>query len=182
MLDRHCLACHDGSAANPDFRDGKPTPTLQNTNSYNLASRFSPSYYQLRRFVRTPTKESDMHTLMPWEYHADTTRLVQLLGKGHHNVKLDAEAWDRLITWIDLNAPFHGTWTDIRGQEIAPLLQRQWERRRQMRKLYAGIEDDYETIHAPASLGPMIRPETLPARNWPQVNLQIGRASCRERV
>ena len=53
--------------------------------------------------------------LEPMEFHADTTQLVQMLKKGHHNVQLDAEAWDRLIAWIDLNCPFHGTW----GEEIA---------------------------------------------------------------
>ena len=53
--------------------------------------------------------------LMPMEFHADTTQLVQMLAKGHHGVQLDAEAWDRLITWIDLNAPYHGTWTEIAG-------------------------------------------------------------------
>ena len=32
--------------------------------------------------------------------------------KGHHHVQLDTEAWDRLTTWIDLNAPCHGTWSE----------------------------------------------------------------------
>ena len=41
--------------------------------------------------------------------------LVQMLEKGHHDVKLDAEAWDRLITWIDLNVPDHGTWSEHRA-------------------------------------------------------------------
>jgi formylglycine-generating enzyme required for sulfatase activity len=27
-------------------------------------------------------------------------------------VKLDREAWDRLTTWADLNAPFHGSWSE----------------------------------------------------------------------
>jgi hypothetical protein len=30
------------------------------------------------------------------------------------NVTLDAEAWDRLYTWIDLNVPDHGTWSEHR--------------------------------------------------------------------
>ena len=30
-------------------------------------------------------------------------------------MKLDGEAWDRLITWIDLNVPDHGTWHEHRG-------------------------------------------------------------------
>ena len=51
-----------------------------------------------------------------------------MLRKGHHSVQLDAEAWDRLITWIDLNAPFHGTWTEIAGEaRVKPLAQRRRE-------------------------------------------------------
>lgn len=78
---------------------------------------------------------------MPLEFHADTTRLLQLLAKGHHGVKLDAEAWDRLITWIDLNAPFHGTGTET-GWDPGP----QRQRRRQLRKLYAGVDEDPEAL------------------------------------
>ncbi len=151
VLDRYCLGCHDGKTrgddrAIPDFTAGSPVPMLENKAPINLGSRFSLSYYQLRRFVRTPTKEGDMHLLMPWEYHADTTRLVQMLAKGHHGVALDAEAWDRLITWIDLNAPFYGSWTEIRGGEIGPEVEHQRQRRREMRRLYAGMDDDPEVV------------------------------------
>ncbi len=117
-------------------------PCQDNTSGINHASRFSASYYHLRRFVRTPTKEADMHLLPPWEFHADTTRLVQLLAKGHYEVQLDREAWDRLITWIDLNAPFHGSWAEIRGDEIAETVAHQVERRRALRLLTTGIDDD----------------------------------------
>jgi formylglycine-generating enzyme required for sulfatase activity len=36
-----------------------------------------------------------------------------MLRKGHHGVELDKEGWDRLITWIDINAPYYGTWTEV---------------------------------------------------------------------
>ncbi len=149
VLDRHCTRCHDGKPRSdgrtlPCLLDGPPVPTLDNKNGYNLASKFSPSYYQLRRHVRTPTKESDMAVLRPWEFHASQTRLVQRLRKGHHGVKLDKESWDRLLTWIDLNAPFYGSWTELRGAEIGPHVRKQWQRRREMRRLYTGMEDDFE--------------------------------------
>ena len=99
------------------------------------AGKFSVGYAELHRFVRRPGIESDYHMLEPMEFHADTTQLVQMLQKGHHNVKLDTEDWDRLITWIDLNCPFHGTW----GEEIdKPGRQRQ--RRRELLKLYRSEE------------------------------------------
>ena len=44
----------------------------------------------LRHLVRTPTMEGDMHVLEPMEFHADTTELVRMLSRGHHDVKLTA--------------------------------------------------------------------------------------------
>jgi hypothetical protein len=32
-------------------------------------------------------------------------------------IVLDPESWDRIITWIDLNTPAHGTWHEIVGCE-----------------------------------------------------------------
>ena len=46
---------------------------------------------------------------------ADTTALVQMLERGHHGVRLDAESWDRINTWIDLNRMGHGTWHETVG-------------------------------------------------------------------
>jgi len=109
-------------------------------NSGGVGSRrFSEGYFQLSRHVRRPGIESDIHMLPPLEYHADTTQLVQLLEKGHYGVRLDAEAWDRLIAWIDLNCPFHGTWGEA---GIDPKGQR--ERRRELRRRYAGVDEDPE--------------------------------------
>ena len=48
----------------------------------------------------------------------DAAKLVQMLRKGHHGVRLDAEAWDRIITWIDLHAPAHGTWHEIVREKL----------------------------------------------------------------
>ena len=100
---------------------------------------FDPSYVALRAFVRVGGLESDLHLLPPREFAADTSELIQMLAKGHHNVKLDADAWDRLITWIDLNAPCHGTWsetTKIPGDQCA--------RRLELRKLYGGVVENCE--------------------------------------
>jgi len=138
VLDRWCVGCHT------NLTDQPAKPMQDNQNPYNLASRFTPSYYALRRLVRTPTRESDMHLLPPWEFHAETTRLIQMLRNGHHQVTLDAESWDRLITWIDLGAPAHGTWTDICGAERVA---HQAQRRAELRRRYTGMDEDPEAIY-----------------------------------
>ena len=153
VIDRHCVSCHNGQPR-PDgstIADLRGTVKLADWNSVTpgnggyakTAGKFSVGYAALHRYVRRPGIESDFHVLEPLEFHADTTHLVQLLKQGHYGVQLDAEAWDRLVTWIDLNTPYHGTW----GEEIAqPGKQR--ERRRELLKIYANVDDDPEAVVA----------------------------------
>ena len=163
VVDRYCTGCHNGTpeGAGPDLRGGRLTSDYVSNipgNAGGAGGRyFSESYFQLSRYVRRPGIESDIHMLRPMEYHADTTELVQMLARGHHNVKLDAEAWDRLITWIDLNAPCHGTWTEV-GWDPGP----QRLRRSELKRLYAGVDEDPESLAdvEPERVEPLV-PEPL---------------------
>ncbi len=157
VIDKYCVGCHNGQArpdgvAIPDLRGAEKIKDFRMVtpgNGGGNGGKFSVGYANLHRYVRRSGIESDYHLLTPTEFHADTTDLVQMLAKGHHNVKLDAEAWDRLITWIDMNCPYHGTW----GEEIKdPKEQR--ARRRELLKLYAGLDDDPEEV-PPASRAPV---------------------------
>ena len=135
VLDRYCVSCHDV------YRDRPDVPMGAAAAAYNQP--FPPSYLELRRHVRTPTMESDMHLLTPGEFHADTPELFQLLRAGHHGVNLDAESADRLATWFDLNTPGHGTWEEIVGKRR---VDRQHERRQEMMRRYANIDEDPEQV------------------------------------
>ncbi|HOX39126.1 MAG TPA: SUMF1/EgtB/PvdO family nonheme iron enzyme [Candidatus Brocadiia bacterium] len=151
VLDRHCVNCHNGSAGSgvnaiPDFRRSSPIHTKALSEAYNNGTWFSPSYLALRGYVRTPTIESDMHLLAPCDFHADATELIQILSRGHYGVSLDRESWDRIITWYDLNAPFHGTWHEMLGKGM---VFHQRDRRREMMSRYAGIDEDPEEIIQP---------------------------------
>jgi len=165
VLDKYCVECHfEGNTRYPgiaSFEDTPPRPMLDTTSYINVKSRFSNSYYQLRRHVRAQTKEGPMQVLNPREYHADTSRVVQLLQKGHHGVELDAEAWDRLIVWIDLNAPFHGNWRDIIAGDDPELVRHQFERRHEMRRRYARTDsllDDDPNMDYPTAVLPGLKP------------------------
>lgn len=162
VLDAHCVACHDGSNGRPDLRDAPDVHPPGPDNAYQQGSVFPPSYLALRRYLRTPTIESDMHMLTPLEFHAGTMELVQRLRSGHHGVELDGESWDRLITWIDLNAPAHGTWHEIVGMDK---IAHQRDRRLAMDSTYAGTgKADPEAIYdlAPLSHLPSKAPATAP--------------------
>ncbi len=153
VLDKHCAGCHNGQPRTdgPEIADLTDRPEINmqgRSDTYNQGAHFSPSYYQLRRFVRSPTIESDLHMLPPREFHADTTKLVQMLEKGHHGVTLGQESWDRIVTWIDLHTPAHGNWTDVCGPSRVDKLR---DRRREMRKLYSGVDEDPEAVPNPYS-------------------------------
>ncbi len=191
VLDKYCVACHDGSPQ-PDgqalvdlrgdqdatvvYRDGDPeativrdTPMAELMKKYNAV--FPPSYIALRRLVRVGGLESDLHLLPPKEFHADTSELVQMLRKGHHGVELDAEAWDRIVTWIDLNAPCHGTWS-----EFTRISGDQRQRRSLFQELYCGRTVDGEDVvelprpaATPVAPRPVQKPPLAPVATggWP---------------
>jgi len=168
VLDKYCVGCHQ-DGAQPQNGQAVPDFTAKKERGWN---GFTPSYIALHPFVRRPGPESDYHLQKPLEFHADTSELVQMLKRGHHNVKLDAEAWDRLITWIDLNVPDHGTWTEQVGG-ARPVM----ARRMAMHAKYANRTDDPEQrldtggkepvkYVAPAPM-PERTPQDIRVAGWP---------------
>jgi formylglycine-generating enzyme required for sulfatase activity/cytochrome c553 len=157
VLQKHCVGCHNGQAR----ADGRKIPDYRGRQEAvgNRLGGFDPAYLALHRFVRRPGNESDHYMLIPTEFEADTSELVQMLKKGHHNVQLDAEAWDRLYTWIDLNVPCHGTWNDHNGRAIKPA-----QRKVELARLYGGADYDPEVYpEMPAlKLKPIVPPPEAP--------------------
>lgn len=185
VLDRFCVGCHDGAgdhAGIPDFRALPPVNPQAGDATYNSGTRFTPAYLALRSYVRGHTIESDMHLLTPCEFSADTTELVQMLRRGHQGVKLDVEAWDRITTWIDLNTPAHGTWSEIVG---AGAVTPQRDRRREMLKRYAQRDEDPEEAGTGSrrAVAPEVPVRTTPSpptgrvevEGWPFDAAEAGR-------
>jgi formylglycine-generating enzyme required for sulfatase activity len=157
VLDRHCVNCHSGpTGAEPDLRPATDVPEYTGQMISKLGVErlpahireqtggrlhFAPAYDALIPYLRRVGVEDDVSLLVPGEYHVDTSPLVQLLRKGHYDVQLDDEAWDRLVTWIDLNAPCHGSWG-----EVYPFPDDVHKRRMELRKLYGGPREDPETV------------------------------------
>ena len=124
VLNKYCLACHNE-------KDKKGGISFEKGDGNWRRDR---SYLNLAAFVRRPGPESDMDLFKAMEWHASTSLLVQMFKKGHHGVKLDAEAWDRIYTWIDLNVPHRGMWNNAKYEK----------RRLELAKLYAGLGDNPE--------------------------------------
>lgn len=110
VLDKHCVECHgdtraDGPEGNPIRLTGKPEGRY--TESYNaLVSRVS--YAAWGRGGVFP--EGNCEPLaQPGFFGAKGSALTKLLEAGHYDVELKEEDWERLITWMDANALFYGT-------------------------------------------------------------------------
>jgi formylglycine-generating enzyme required for sulfatase activity len=146
VLDRRCAGCHDGrpvrdgdrTVATPDLRAKRLRPDYRD--------HYSPAYMVLQKYVRRAGFESDIHMHVPSEFEADTSPLVQMLKKGHHNVRLTRDEWERLYTWIDFNVPYPLNWRESHVPPSRELV----ERRAKHQKLFAGIDDkDEEPLPLP---------------------------------
>ena len=158
VLDRFCVGCHDGAKpGRPDLSRKTEEQKLAINRAYHKATEsqittiLTPSFIALHPYVRRPHAESHYGAQVAAEYFADTSPLVQMLRKGHHNVRLDAEAWDRLVVWIDLWAPDHGSWKHSEWGAPANY----YERRLEMLERFANRTDDVEWLPPP--------PEQIPA-------------------
>ena len=159
VLDKYCVGCHDGKKKE---RVNLADTTPGRFGDHNFMQNKMPrSYFELQMFVRRPGPEGNLHLLTPLNYHASTSELIQMLSKGHHNVKLSAEAWDRLITWIDLNAQAHGSYGEMRASSRSMGF---LKRRAELHREYAtALEIESEIIHKPyEKTETFIEPEKLP--------------------
>ena len=139
VIERYCIDCHRHpvqlrSHVMPGFKDPK--------SAYDL----------LHPYIHRPGPESDSALLVPMEYHASTSRLIQMLESGHHGVQLasmDATARQQLYRWIDLNVPWRGAW------EPAP---EQASRRLELARQFSNIEADPEAEYRKAMAAFQVRP------------------------
>ncbi len=104
VLDRHCTSCHDyGQEAGQKLNLAGDLGVVFNTSYAELRNKGYVHVVGAGPFqVQTPKS---------WGSHA--SRLTKVLRDGHgkpeidEKVHLDPESFDRLVTWIDINAPYY---------------------------------------------------------------------------
>jgi formylglycine-generating enzyme required for sulfatase activity len=183
VLDAACVRCHNGSTTYKgtvtlNLRGDKKlegwVSSLPGSQSPKWGGRFTVSYANLFPYLHTGGIESNMGLLDPMEFHASTSELVQMLKKGHFGVNLDQEQWERLATWIDLNAPFHGDWNTIAG-EAAHACEK---RRAELRQRYGNVDEYHidenppEPVYDPAQF--LAEVPARPALPAPAAPIEAG--------
>jgi hypothetical protein len=98
VFDRHCVSCHDY---------GKPEGEQLNL-AGDLALIFNVSYAELwRKGMIRAIGGGPAEILPPYTWGSHKSKIVQVLQEGHYDVELDPESFDRIVTWIDINAPYY---------------------------------------------------------------------------
>ncbi len=114
VLDRHCVDCHSGADAEGDvILTDEPAGSF--TRSYNALA----PWVSYSEWKSTPAANWEPMT-PPDHFGARASRLTALLREGHEGVSLSDADWERLATWMDVNALFYGTFDpeDQRRQQL----------------------------------------------------------------
>jgi len=114
VLDRQCVSCHHPAATNAVAAKFDLTPA----GAYSTLIGFGkPS---LRDQVMNAYKRGFS---VPGDGIAQRSALLALLAapQGHYEVQLDAEARERLLTWLDTYAQRLGHFSDAQERELVEL-------------------------------------------------------------
>jgi hypothetical protein len=103
-LDKHCIGCHSG--ANPKGRlDLTGTPTAKWSRSYeNLILKGLVSYADCR------SGRSHFESVPPLTLGSHRSKLPVQIRKAPCKTNLTQAEFVRIVTWIDANIPFYGTY------------------------------------------------------------------------
>jgi hypothetical protein len=116
VLDRHCVSCHKpgGSGAKTNLSPGYAYSTLI---SYGTESTLQS--HVLQRYTGGASTAG--------ECGARASALMKLIQDGHYEVQLDAEAMERLVTWMDTYAQQDGAFGPEQKRQLRELRKR-WSR------------------------------------------------------
>ena len=154
VFDKHCLRCHDYG--------GKGSKKLVLAGDRTLV--FNTSYNELwrKKYVRA-IGAGPAAILPPFTWGSHRSKIIEVLRKGHNDVKLDRESFDRLVTWIDLNAPYYASYAGTYANNPAGRSPLDDKQIKELQGL-TGVDFSRQRRHS-SNLGPQVsfdRPEKSP--------------------
>lgn len=121
VLDRNCISCHGGD---------KPAGTLDLTSKrvHRGLDDMCGSYLHIggRGLVSVSNRTMDGSITRVKQFGSHQSKLITTLltGEQHRKLKIPADDWLALVTWVDLNCPYYDTLYDKRptpeSQDLNP--------------------------------------------------------------
>ncbi len=118
VFDRHCVSCHDyGKEAGEKLILAGDIGLVFNTSYQELRSksalRWFPDKPGAPKLLVKAVDDGPAELVPAYAWGSHRSRLVDVIRKGHQDVKLDKESFDRIVTWIDMNAPYYGSYASV---------------------------------------------------------------------
>ncbi len=101
VFNKHCLECHDYG------KKGTKKLCL----APDRGPAFNTAYNELwrKRYIKCiGAGPAEVQPAYSWGSHA--SKIVHVIRKGHNDVKLSDEEFDRIVTWLDLNGVYYSTY------------------------------------------------------------------------
>ena len=98
VFSKHCVECHDY---------GKEAGETLNL-AADQTNTFNTSYNELwrKKYIKSiGAGPANIQSAYAWGAHP--SKLIQVLRKGHNDVKLSQDDMERITTWIDINGPYY---------------------------------------------------------------------------
>lgn len=123
IFDRHCVTCHDyGKEAGKSLNLAGDLGLVFNTSYLDLhrksAMRWSPDPPAAAKRIIKVIHDGPPEVLSPYAWGSHRSRLVDLLREGHFDVKLSTDELAHVVTWIDVNAPYYGSYHSVYGENL----------------------------------------------------------------
>ena len=109
VLDKHCLRCHDFGTEGGKVMNLAPDRDLVFNTSYNELWR--------KKFIRA-VGAGPPEVQAPYSWGAHASKLGQTLLRKYKN-ELTPDEFDRVVTWMDLNAPYYPSFASAHPQNLA---------------------------------------------------------------
>jgi hypothetical protein len=112
IFDRNCIGCHNAKKRENDLDlTGTLTP-LFSVSYESIIHKDLVGYIQ--EFVGPKPAGADAMgyapAVPPYTYGSHRAKLIEVLRAGHNGVTLTREEFVRLVTWVDANTPYYGSY------------------------------------------------------------------------
>ena len=173
VFDRYCIGCH--------AFDPKNKIQLKHGSAYGcLAKRGSTLVSLAWRFQETAVSKPD-------DYFAKAGKLGPMLLDGHPDadgrkrVQLDAESWERIVTWLDLNCQQYGDYSFNRIEQRRILAGKEQELRQYLLEILPDLanqnaRDFLVNVANPDESRVLMAPLAVEAGGWGQIQGADGKA------